>query len=175
MKLISKVLASRLKSVISSTVNENQVAYVNNRFISESGRLISDVLEITNSLDIEGILMTVDIEKAFDSINHSFLMCVLKKFGFGNDFRKWIQILMKNPESCVINGGKTTPYFKLERGTRQGDPILTYLFIIALEVVFSLIKTNPDIEGLQFFSHTFLYSGYADDTTFFSKKREISN
>ena len=174
-KLISKVLASRLKSVISSIVNENQVAYVNNRFISESGRLISDVLEITNSLDIEGILMTVDIEKAFDSINHSFLMCVLKKFGFGNDFRKWIQILMKNPESCVINGGKTTPYFKLERGTRQGDPISAYLFIIALEVVFSLIKANPDIKGLQFFSHTFLYSGYADDTTFFSKKREISN
>ena len=61
----------------------------------------------------------VDIEKAFDSINYSFLICVLKKFGFGNDFRKWIQILMKNPESCAINGGKTTSYFKLERGTRQ--------------------------------------------------------
>ena len=88
MKLISKVLASLLKSVISSTVNENQVAYVNNRFISESGRLISDVLEITNSLDIVEILMTVDIEKAFDFINHSFLICVLKKFGFGNDFQK---------------------------------------------------------------------------------------
>ena len=54
MKLISKILASRLKSVIFTIVNENQVAYVNNRFISESGRLISDVLEITNSLDIEG-------------------------------------------------------------------------------------------------------------------------
>ena len=166
MKLISKVLASRLKSVISSIVNENQVAYVNNRFISESGRLISDVLEITNSLNIEGLLMTVDIEKAFDSINHSFMICVLKNFGLGNGFRKWIQILLKNPESCVINGGK------LERGTRQGDPILTYLFIIALEVVFSLIKTNPDIEGLQFFSYTFLYSAYADDTTFFLRNEK---
>ena len=69
-------------------MNDNQVAYVNNRFISESVRLISDVLEITNSVDIEGILMTVDIEKAFDFINHSFLICVLKKFGFGNDFQK---------------------------------------------------------------------------------------
>ena len=73
MKLISKVLASRLKSVTSSIVNQNQVAYVNNRFIRKSGRLISDVLEIINSLDTEGILMTVDIEKAFDSINHFFL------------------------------------------------------------------------------------------------------
>ena len=116
--------------------------------------------------------MTVDIEKAFDSINHSFLMCV---FGFGNNFRKWIKILKKKPEPCVINGGKTTTYFKLERGTRQGDPILACLFILALEEVFSLIKAKPDIEGLQFFSHTFLYSAYADDTTFFSKKREISN
>ena len=94
MKLISKVLASCLKSVISSIVNENQVAYANKK---ESGRLVSDVLEINNSLDIDGILMTVDIEEAFNSVNHSFLMCLLKKFGFGNDFRKWIQMLMKNP------------------------------------------------------------------------------
>ena len=55
MKLISKVLASRLKCVISLIVNKNQVACVNNRFISKSGRLISDVVNITNSLDIEGL------------------------------------------------------------------------------------------------------------------------
>ena len=101
-------------------------------------------------------------------------MCVLKRFGFGNDFRKWIQILMKNPESCVINGGKTTPYFKLEKGTRQGDPVSAHLLIIALEVVFSLIKASPDIEGLQFFSHTFLYYAYADDTTFFLKNEKLA-
>ena len=88
MKLISKILASRLKSVISSIVNKDQVAYVHNRFISESGRMISDVLEITNSLDIEELLIAVDIEKAFDSINDSFLMCVLKKLGFHSQFRK---------------------------------------------------------------------------------------
>ena len=97
MKLISKALASRSKSVF--IVNENQVPYVSNRFISESGRLISDVLEITDSLDIEGILRTAHINKAFNSINHSVLMCVLKKFGFGNDFLKLMQMLMKNPES----------------------------------------------------------------------------
>ena len=79
MKLIAKLLTSRLKSVIATIVIENQVTYVNSSFISESGRLISDVIEITNSLDIKGLLMTVDIEKAFDSVNHSFLICVLKK------------------------------------------------------------------------------------------------
>ena len=56
---------------------------------------------------------------------------------------------MKNLESCAINGGKTTSYFKLERGTRQDNQTISaYLFIIALEVVFALIKANPDIEGL---------------------------
>ena len=65
MKLISKVLASRLKNVISSIMNENQIAYVNNRFKSESGRLISDVLEITNSLNIEGLLMTEDYDRGY--------------------------------------------------------------------------------------------------------------
>ena len=97
MKLISKILASCLKSIISTTVNENQVAYVNNRFINESGRLISDVLEITNSFDIEGILMTVDIEKAFDSINHSFLMCVLKKLWIWQRFSKMDTNLNEKP------------------------------------------------------------------------------
>ena len=80
--------------------------------------------------------MTVDIEKAFNSINHSFLMCVLKKFGFSNDFRKWIQIIIKDSESCAVNGGKTTPYFKLEKGTRQGDPISSYLFILGSGFIF---------------------------------------
>ena len=119
--------------------------------------------------------MAVDTEKVFDSIHHSFLMCMLKKFGFGNDFRKWIQILqIKNSNSCVINGGKTTPYFKLERGTRQGDPILAYLFILALEVAFSLIKANPDFKGLQFLailSYTLLMQMIRP----FFKKREISS
>ena len=68
-KLISKVLANRLKSVISTIVNQHQVADIHNRFMT-------DVLEITNSLDIEGILMRVYIDKAFNSINHSFLMCM---------------------------------------------------------------------------------------------------
>ena len=111
--------------------------------------------------------MKVDAEKVFDSINHYFLMCVLKKFVFGNQFRKWLQILMKN-----LDGGKTRPYFKLERGARQGDPILTYLFIIAFESVFFLIKVNPNIDGLQFFSQIFLYFAYADYTTFFLSNKK---
>ena len=76
MKLISNVLASHLKSVISTVVNENQIAKVNNGFIIENCKLISDVLEITNFLDIQILLMTANTENVFNSINHSFLMCL---------------------------------------------------------------------------------------------------
>ena len=62
-KLISKSLANRLQDVMPYLVREDQSAYVSNRFISEGGRLISDILEITDSLQIDGLLITIDIEK----------------------------------------------------------------------------------------------------------------
>ena len=113
--------------------------------------------------------MTVDIEKAFDSINHCFLIKLLKKFGFEKYFTKWIKILLQNQESCIVNGGTTTNYFKFEKGTRQGDPISAYLFILVLEIVFLFTKGSKKINGLNIFDKTFLYAAYADDTTFFLK------
>ena len=96
-------------------------------------------------------------------------MSVLKRYGSGDDFIKWIKTLLINQELCILNGGKTTRYFKLERGTRQGDPISAYLFILVLEITFILIRTNSNIEGLNIFNHNFLYTAHAADTTFFIK------
>ena len=85
-KIISKAMALRLKNVLPSIISTNQTAYVNKRCISESGRLISDILEICDKQKIGGFLVTMDIEKAFDSLVHNFLLTVLAKFGFGNNF-----------------------------------------------------------------------------------------
>ena len=67
--------------------------------------------------------MTIDFQKAFDWLNHCFLLAVLCKYGFGENFIDWVKILLKDYESCVTNGGHTTKYFSLQRGARQGDPI----------------------------------------------------
>ena len=58
-------------------------------------------------------------------------MAVLKKFGFGSSFLEWIEAVFKNQQSCVINAGTATPYFKLAKGACQGEPISSYLFISA--------------------------------------------
>ena len=91
-------------------------------------------------------MVTIDIEKAFDSVNHTFLIATLEKFGFGEDFINWIKTILKNQESCIINGGTTTKYFNLKRGTRQGDPISAYLFILVLEIFFLLAKKIPALK-----------------------------
>ena len=138
-KILFKALAKRLKEVLSCLISAQQTAYVQNRNIGESGRLISDIIEIANSQKMESFLVTMDIEKAFDSLDHTFLISVLKKFGFGQIFISWIEITLKNQESCVINGGTTPKYFKLNRGACQGDLISVYLFILAFEILFLLI------------------------------------
>ena len=60
-------------------------------------------------------------------------------------------------------------YFKQERGTQQGDPILVYLYTLVLEIALTLIKTNNNIEGLNIFNHNFLCTVYTDYTTLFIK------
>ena len=113
-----------------------------NRHISGSGRLIFDVLETASFLNKKGFLVTVDIEKALDPIDHSFLFDVLQEYGFGEHFLKLIQILIKNQESCIVNGGITTTFVSLDSEARQGDPISVFFFILALKVSFVLIKSN---------------------------------
>ena len=71
---------------------------------------------MSESLNLKGYIVTVDIEKSFDSLNHSFLLFCLKKYGYGNNFIKLVEMLLECQESCIINGGNTTKYFKLQKG-----------------------------------------------------------
>ena len=62
-----------MKHVLSKLISSNQTAYIKNYCLSESGRLISEVIEMCDILDIPDCLVTMDIEKAYDSLDHDFL------------------------------------------------------------------------------------------------------
>ena len=85
-KLISKTLALRLKNILPSLISPNQTAYVKNRFVSEGGRLISDIMDVSEHLNIEGFFRNNIIQKEFDSVNHSFLLAFIKVFWFWERF-----------------------------------------------------------------------------------------
>ena len=76
MKIISKVLSTRIKGVLPYLISSNQTPYVKKRFICESGRVISDILKIAKIIAL-GFLVIIDIEKTFDFVNHCFLLQIL--------------------------------------------------------------------------------------------------
>ena len=87
--IVSEALGACLKKVLPSLVTQ-QTAFVQDRCIDETGKLIYDILEITGTLNLKGYLVTIDTEKAFGSFSHSFLMAVLKKFDFDSGFLEGI-------------------------------------------------------------------------------------
>ena len=126
--------------------------------------MINDILEYMDEYDMEAISFSANFEKAFDSIEHSFIISTLK--GFGPDFIQWVKTFFKNVESCVINNGRLTGYFPLQRGTRQGDPLSACLFILALEVLLIQIRENADIKGIIINETEIKLSAYTDDRSF---------
>ena len=95
---MSKAISNKLRTVLPKLISL-QTAYVKNRFIGESGiRLISHIIETSVWFNMTGLLVTVDIEKAFDSLEHSFLIFVSKKGSFGRKFITWIEILLKDQQ-----------------------------------------------------------------------------
>ena len=94
-KILSKVLAKRIKEVLGDIIHHDQVGYIKHRNIGEAVRLIDDMF--FNSLkQNNGYLLAVDFEKAFDSVSHEFLFEVLELFGFGVSFCSWVKILYKD-------------------------------------------------------------------------------
>ena len=118
-KILTKALAIRIKDVLPEII----------QYLGDAIRIIEHILHITNEEHIPGIMVAVDFEKAFDSIEWGFIQKALSIFNFGLVFKKWINIIYNDMYSCIINNSLTSGYFNLMRGVEQGDPLLPYLFL----------------------------------------------
>lgn len=89
--------------------------------------------------NIPGLILLLDTEKAFDTLEWPSIKKTIQYYGLGPSIQKWIQILYRDIGSCVINNGWTNDCFKIERGVRQGCPLSPYLFVLSFEVLASAI------------------------------------
>ena len=112
-------------------------------------------------------MFSSDFEKAFDSTDHCFMFACLKRFGFGTQFVQWVKTLYKSTQSCVMNNGFSTGYFALERDTRQGDSLST--FILAIEVLLIRVSDSELVRGIPVKDKEIKLDTYADDIRFFLK------
>ena len=147
-KIASPVIANRIKKVLPTIISHTQKCFLKNRSIAENTRLIYDIIDKLNSNNQEGLLVLIDFEKAFDSVEWNFLDGALKFFNFGESMRRWVKTFCKNINSSVLYNGHCSNSFSVLRGVRQGEPLSPYLFIICAELLADALKQNSQINGI---------------------------
>lgn len=173
-KIASACIGARLKTVLPKLIGEDQKGFLKGRYIGENIRLVYDTLLYASKHKIPGLLLLVDFEKAFDSVAWSFINKSLSVFNFGHDIKRWVSTFYANIKSCIYVNGNYSEWFDVKRGTRQGDPLSPYLFLICAEILSLMIRQNININGMKVLDEEILLSQFADDTTFFLDGRRES-
>lgn len=146
-------------------ISNDQNGFVPERYIGLNIQRIFNLIELCKDKSIPGLLLNIDFEKAFDSVEWKFIYKTLSTFGFPEQFISYIQVLYKDITACVINNGNFSKFFKLHRGVRQGCPLSPYLFVLSAEILSLYIKQVSGIKGIEDHKYNYLISQFADDTS----------
>ena len=174
-KVISKVLAGRIKKVLPDLIDGSQSAFIEGRGLADSVLLANEVIEDIRRRRKRGLCLKVDFEKAYDSVRWDFLYDMLGRLGFHSVWIKWIRGCLESATISVLVNGSPTEEFQPMRGLRQGDPMAPFLFIVVAEGLAGLVRQamkanlmsgvkvgNKEVEV------SFLQ--FADDTLFFCEE-----
>ncbi|XP_017245327.1 uncharacterized protein LOC108216978 [Daucus carota subsp. sativus] len=172
MKLVTKLLAIRLKRVMSNLISEVQSGFMHGRQISDGILLVSEIIGSLKRNRCQGVIIKLDFEKAFDSVNWNFLIHLLKKLNFQDKWVKWIEAILKTCRISVLVNGSPTKEFTPERGLRQGDPLSPLLFNLVGEVLHCMLVKAEEagvFQGIRLGNEggTVSHLQYADDTVIF--------
>lgn len=171
-KILLKLLASRLANHMQTLVSDVQTGFVKGRQASESIIVIKEVVHSIQRGKCKGCVLKIDFEKAFDTVNWSFLLQVMRRMNFDSKWCNWIQSMLESSRISVLVNGSPSKEFSPSRGLRQGDPISPLLFDLVGEVLHSMltqaankgifqgIRLNKNMEQIT-------HLQFADDTVIF--------
>ena len=176
-KLITKTYATKLTKVVSGLIGEEQTAYVPGRLINENIRAMLMTLDLANDDDdVDGVVVSLDAKKAFDSVDHGYIKRCLEAFGLGC-FVPIFETLYKDLSSEILLNGRAVLGYKILKGVKQGDALSCILFIICIEPLIRNIKENDAIECIRSrllnVNIPKIYS-FADDVSVLTKRSETS-
>jgi Reverse transcriptase (RNA-dependent DNA polymerase) len=150
-KILSRVINNRLGTAIDKIMSRSQKAYTTGRYLHEVTFNISNVINHCNLNEVPGAIVSIDQQKAFDSILHEFCNEAFRFFGFGNGFIRMMDILGTNRTACIIlKDSSLSPPFNLECGRAQGDCPSPRQYNIGEQICLLKIEFDPGIEKIGF-------------------------
>ncbi|GJY47483.1 RNA-directed DNA polymerase, eukaryota, reverse transcriptase zinc-binding domain protein [Tanacetum coccineum] len=169
-KIIAKILANRLVTVLGDLVSDTQSAFVKDRQILDGPFILNELAQWCKKKRKQSMVFKVDFEKAYDFVRWEFIDTILKKIGFGDKWCKWIGGCLRSSRGSVLVNGSPTVEFQFFKGLKQGDPLSPFLFILVMEslhVSFQRVVDGGLFSGIKLdnsitISHLF----YADDAIF---------
>ena len=138
-KLVTKILAERLKTVLPNIIH--QKGSVAGRNILEANKMLQDIIDLSERQNINSSIIFLDYQKTFDRVECRWTYKCLEAFNCGSKVRNWIQMIFNNAKTCIFTNGIRS------RSMRQGCPFSPLLYIIKAEPLACAIRGNDKIIG----------------------------
>ena len=168
-KIFSKVLSKRLKTALPEIIHPDQTYTVPGRNIFNNIHLMRDCIRVANLKNLPLAVVSLDQEKAFDRVDHGWLLKTLRAFGVGEKFVSMIELLYADAQCILkVNNDLCAP-FDFSRGIRQGCPLSGSLYALSIEPLLHFVRKSDDIRGFSPDPSVppVKSSGYADDVDSF--------